>query len=472
MIHRESKNLLIDLFSHPDASVRRHSAERLSDLQSAIVSASLALALQDQDKGVRDAAARALLGMKSKSAAFAIAEYLVDSSFITRNLASNLLFQFGEVSIEPLLLYAVHENHDVRKLAIDTLGLIGHPSALPVLSTLIQDPDENVVLAVVEAFGNIKDPSVVPHLAMIYATNSYARTVVAEALGKIGHPSAVSFLLTQLLEHPAPEGEEQLIIFAVIEALASAGTPGAAEHLERLARSTTGKMRNIILYALVCIGERYEVPLHSYQSLTPFFREALSDDDTRIVITAVKALQSTSSDESENDVLRLLGRNAVLDQFILTNLRAGGTSLAAVAERFGSLTPEQRKAALEHLIPQMADLAASGAPDVVRSRERLFDAVEKEWMEADDDARIIFFDALFHLDEQRAVSYFQELIADPEYWMRSHALELLSQIGHYRSMEVLARFLEDPDEEVRSFVQYVLSSRGVIAESAQGEDTL
>ena len=58
MIHRESKNLLIDLFSHPDASVRRHSAERLSELKSAIVSASLALALQDQDKGVRDAAAR------------------------------------------------------------------------------------------------------------------------------------------------------------------------------------------------------------------------------------------------------------------------------------------------------------------------------------------------------------------------------------------------------------------------------
>lgn len=472
MIHRESKNLLIDLFSHPDASVRRHSAERLSELKSAIVSASLALALQDQDKGVRDAAARALLGMKSKSAAFAIAEYLVDSSFITRNLASNLLYQFGEVSIEPLLFYAVYDNHDVRKLAIDTLGMIGHPSALPVLSTLIQDPDENVILAVVEAFGNIKDPSVIPHLAMIYATNGYARTVVAEAMGKIGHPSAVPFLLTRLLEQPQPEGEEQLVIFAVIEALAAAGSPDAVPHLTRLAGSTAGKIRNIILYALVCIAERYETPLSSFSGLAPLFTEALSDDDTRIVITAVKALQSIPSDASENEVLRLLGRNAVLDQYILTSIRAGSTLFAAVAERFRILTPEQRKAALEHLIPQMAELGVSGGPDIVRSRERLFEAVEKEWLEADDDARIVFFDALFHLDEQRAVMYFQELIADPEFWMRAHALELLAQIGHYRSVDVLARFLEDPDDEVRSYVQYVLSSRGVIAESAQGEDTL
>ncbi len=471
MIHDDIKQLIVDLFSSPDADVRRQAAVSLADAQSVIVSSALALALQDKDKGVRDSAARALLDMKSKSAAFAVAEYLVDSSFVTRNLASNLLLQFGEFSVEPLLYYSVHPNHDVRKLAIDTLGLIGDPKAIPTLSTLANDLDDNVILAVVEAFGNIKDPSVIPILAMIFSTYEYSRVVVVEAMGKIGHESASPFLLSQLNDLETPEGDELLVNFAIVEALAAAGNPGALSAIKEHCMTSNGKMRNIYLFALVCIAERYEILLSEFAPLAEYFKAALQDDDTRIVIASTKALMCMMDADVETHVLNLIGRNEQLDQLILNNLPGGGRSFVALARKYPSFHREQKKTAIEFMLPQLSDLASADDEEIQQARADLFGQLVGEWIDADEELRTTIIDALFYLDEERAVGYFIDLIGDSYYWLRMRVLELLAQISHYRSSDVLSQFVNDDDEMVRSFVASVLISRGIISEATahQGE---
>ena len=469
MIHNETQQLLVTLFSHPDAGQRRQAAEQLAESRSAVVSSSLTLALQDADKGVRDSAARALLEMRSKSAGFAIAEYLVDSSFITRNLASNLLLQFGEDAVEPLLRYAVHENHDVRKLAIDTLGLIGDRSAIPVLTTLVNDPDDNVVLAVVEAFGNIKDPSVVPHLAMIYATYPYSRTVVVEAIGKIGSADAAPFLMAQLEAMGTPDGEDQLVAFAIVEALAGTGTPTVQEKLIPYCRASAGKMRNIALFAMVCIAERYEIPLSEYQHLSELFKAAVKDDDTRIVIASVKALLTMLDEEVEAVLLHLIGRNSQLDQLILNNLQGGGRSFVALTRKYPSFQRDQKKTVIEYILPQLNELASSDDEEIRNARAEFFAQLVGEWTDADDELRILIIDTLFYLDDERAVAYFSDLVSDTFFWLRMRVLELVAEISHYRGVDVLARFVNDQDETLRSFVQSVLASRGLLAEESTQE---
>lgn len=471
MIHNDIKQHIVDLFSSPDADVRRQAAVTLADAQSVIVSSALALALQDTDKGVRDSAARALLDMKSKSAAFAVAEYLVDNSFVTRNLASNLLLQFGEFSVEPLLYYAVHPNHDVRKLAIDTLGLIGDRKAIPTLASLANDLDDNVILAVVEAFGNIKDPSVVPVLAMIFSTYRYSRVVVVEAMGKIGHESASPFLLSQLNDMGVPEGEELLVNFAIVEALASTGNPGVIGAITEHCGTSTGKLRNIYLFALVCIAERYEIPLSQFAPLSEYFMTALQDDDTRIVIASTKALMSMMDPDVEVQVLNLIGRNEQLDQLILNNLQGGGRSFVTLARKYPAFHRDQKKTAIDFILPQLSGLAALDDEEIQEARAELFGQLVGEWIDADEELRTIIIDALFYLDEDRAVEYFIDLIGDSYFWLRMRVLELLAQISHYRSSDVLSQFVNDDDEMVRNFAASVLMSRGIISESAvhQGE---
>ncbi len=471
MIHDEIKQQIVDLFSHPNADERRQAAEQLSGAQSVIVSSALALALQDKDKGVRDSAARALLDMKSKSAAFAVAEYLVDSSFVTRNLASNLLLQFGEFSVEPLLYYAIHPNHDVRKLAIDTLGLIGDPKAIPTLSSLANDLDDNVILAVVEAFGNIKDPSVVPILAMIFSTYEYSRVVVVEAMGKIGHESASPFLLSQLNDMVDPEGDEILVNFAIVEALAATGDPNVIKGIVEHCKNSTGKMRNIYLFSVVCIAERYEMQLSDFSELVGYFKEALQDDDTRIVIASAKALLSMMDVEVESHLLNLIGRNDQLDQLILNNLQGGGRSFVALAKKYPAFQRDQKKTAIDFMMPQLNELAATDNKEIQQARADLFAQFVGEWIDSDEEMRTVIIDALFYLDEERAVSYFIDLIGDSYFWLRMRVLELLAQISHYRSVDVLSHFVNDDDEMVRSFITSVLLSRGILSDASvqQGE---
>lgn len=471
MVHEDIKQQLISLLSHPDADERRRSADALSRVQSAVVSSVLVLALQDNDKGVRDSAARALLDTKCKSAAFAVAEYLVDSSFITRNLASNLLLQFGEYSVEPLLRYAVHENHDVRKLAIDTLGLIGDPKALPTLSTLVNDPDDNVVLAVVEAFGNIKDPSVIPHLAMIFSTYEYSRVVVVEAMGKIGDALAGHFLVSQLNEMATPEGDDLLVNFAIVEALATTGSPAILDTVIRLCRTSSGKMRNIYLYALVCIAERYEMMLMDFDHLREQFVAALTDDDIRIVTAVTKALLSMMTPETEAAVLHQIGKNEGLDQLILNNLQAGGRSFVALVKKYPAFQRNQKRTALEFIMPMLSELSQSDDDEIRNSRADLFALLVGDWIDADEEQRTTIMDAMFYLEEERAVAYFTDLINDTYSWLRMRVLELLAQISHYRSSEVLLQFVNEPDEKVRSFVTSVLISRGILSDETveQGE---
>ncbi|NUN69444.1 MAG: HEAT repeat domain-containing protein [Bacteroidetes bacterium] len=464
MIHDDIKQRLISLLSDPDADERRRSADALSQSHSAIVSSVLVLALQDNDKGVRDSAARSLLDMKSKSAAFAVAEYLVDSSFITRNLASNLLLQFGELSVEPLMHYAVHENQDVRKLAIDTLGLIGDPRALPVLCSLVNDPDDNVVLAVVEAFGNIKDPSVIPHLAMIFSTYAYSRVVVVEAMGKIGDAAAGHFLVSQLNGMAAPEGDDLLVNFAIVEALATTGSPAILDTVIRLCGNSSGKMRNIYLYALVCIAERYEMMLMEFDHLRGPFIDALQDDDIRIVTAATKALLSMMTPETEAAVLHLLGRNESLDQLILNNLQGGGRSFVALVKKYPSFQRGQKRTALEFILPMLNDLSQSDDEEIRSARADLFALLVGEWIDAEEEQRTTIMDAMFYLEEERSVAYFTDLINDTYSWLRMRVLELLAQISHYRSSEVLLQFVNEPDEKVRSFVTSVLISRGILSD--------
>ena len=85
--------------------------------------------------------------------------------------------------------------------------------------------------------------------------------------------------------------------------------------------------------------------------------------------------------------------------------------------------------------------------------------------------RTVIIDALFYLDEDRAVAYFVDLIGDSYFWLRMRVLELLAQISHYRSIDVLSQFVNDDDELVRSFITSVLLSRGILSDASvqQGE---
>jgi HEAT repeat protein len=467
MIAPEVKSTIITLLSHEDAAVRRQAAEELSISTSLMVSAVLSLALQDKDKGVRDSAARSLLQIRTKSVPYAVVEYLTDSSFITRNLASELMVKIGSDSIVPLLDYTHHENQDVRKLAIDTIGLIKDKSAVPSLLTLLHDQDANVVVAVVEALGNIRDEYAIPYLTMAYVCYPYARVVIAEAIGKIGSSSAEEFLVVLLEELQEPEGEDLLVVFSLIEALANVGNERALGVIVPLIKKTTGPLQHILLYAFVQIATRNNIPLSTYIIFKPYLLSALLSTDIKVVIAAVQSLVQMMDDAVEEYLLSILGKNEEVDAIILGNLHNIGKAFVLLAERYEASAFDQKKNIMGFIIPRVREISENSDKEMFRVRASLFDALAIDWNESDEEMRLMMVDALFYLDEERAFAFFSQLVEGVETWMRVTLLETIAGGSHVRINDLLLKFSNDQDEEVREFAHAVLNSRGLMIEDSE-----
>jgi HEAT repeat protein len=475
MLNKEIKDLIVTLLSDSEADNRRQAAEELSSTSSLMISAILSLALQDKDKGVRDSAARSLLNIQSNSVPYAIVEYLTDSSFITRNLSSNLLVNIGTPAIPALLPYFKHENMDVRKLALDTVGLICNKIAVPPILECLNDPDENVVVAAVEALGNIRDASSIPHLAMAYECYPFARVVIAEAFGKIGDSSASRFLVSLLRNLQNPEGEDLLITFAVIEALAAVGDEQSLEVIVPLIKESTGKLQHVLLYAYVSISNRLGVGIVDYEEYKPALIDALKDDDDKIIRASISGLVRVMDDEVEDKLLQSLGHGEESDNLIMNNLRNGRKAFALLVQQYDRASFSQKNTILNFLLPHLKEnisywfkeLNESLSRELQNSASSFFDTLALDWNESDEETRTKIMDALFHLDQERALSYFTQLAEDADPWLRMQFLELAANVSHARINDLLAKFSNDENDFVREFVVSILGARGLSVENPE-----
>ena len=91
---------------------------------------------------------------------------------------------------------------------------------------------------------------------------------------------------------------------------------------------------------------------------------------------------------------------------------------------------------------------------------RAFDVVAAEWEGGDEETRAAIVDVLFHLDGDRAVTFLDAIMNDPDPWLRIHVIEVIAAIADRRAPDFIARFLEDDDEMVREVAVSTLQSRG------------
>lgn len=100
----------------------------------------------------------------------------------------------------------------VRRSCALMLGAIGDPSALPTLQNALEDWEPSVRYAVIQALGQIPDPSSFEPLLKLYRRKDeeqFNRLAILQAFGKIGSPKAVGVLRDELRRKPA-QGESDL----------------------------------------------------------------------------------------------------------------------------------------------------------------------------------------------------------------------------------------------------------------------
>lgn len=133
------------------------------------------------------------------------------------------------------------------------LGLLKAKEAVPLLRTVLREGSQRVVNAAVEALGRIGDPVALPDLLeMAQSSDFYVQMAAIFALGSMGDARAEPALLKLLSEHPNDN-----VRFAAAEALAKVGTPAAIPVLEqRLQAESLRSVRGRINWALRMLRQK------------------------------------------------------------------------------------------------------------------------------------------------------------------------------------------------------------------------
>ena len=456
---------LAALLSDIDPAARRRAAEELAVSSGFAPVAALAAALRDENKGVRDAATRSLAEIGNKNVARAVVEYLSDGNITTRNLAAELLMRLKDESVDALLPYLYDADPNVRKFAVDILGVNGSIQSVPHLVELLKDPDENVVISAVEALGNVKSETAVTPLIMAFEEIEYAKATTAEAIGKIGGVQGTDFLLSKLTVMITDQTSDPLLVYAMLEALSAVGYDRAFEELKSHVGKVKGKLRRILLHALIRIGERCTRSVDDADGIRADLIDAISDEDPAIKVSAAKGLANLEGDDVTAALTRELAKHPDVDAILMPLLgyRPGVLRLLVQALEAQTLKPTKEVIALmgrlvSHI--QFSNLPEELLGDDSSFLETAIKVLEESWAGADEETRAAIVDTLFRLDGDHAIRVLDVIRNDPDPWLRIRVIELLTPLDDRRIPGFIARFLEDEDEMVREVANSTLELRG------------
>lgn len=276
--------------------------------------------LRDEDKGVRDAVANAILSIArqfesvKKEIVKNLCEFLCYGDVCLRNLSAEMLRKIGKDALNEIMQLANHDNKDVRKMAVDLIGLIGDKSTVEFLIEKLNDPDPNVVTSSIEALGNIGNDRAIDILIDSFSKFGFAQIPIVESLGKIGESSENKKAISDFLIGVFEEVEDVILKSAIIEALGKVGDESHIDFLITLTFNENIAIQKMAVVSIVEICARRNCNLNSNKYFfKSFFERAkeifhnAEDEGFRVCFLDFIA-KSIKYDEVKSFVLSLLNQ--------------------------------------------------------------------------------------------------------------------------------------------------------------------
>lgn len=132
--------------------------------------------------------------INASSIAKAVVSLIAHDDIEVRNLAGDVLIKLGPQAVDALYPYLTDSAADNRKFACDIIGLSNNPAAIPKVRAILSDIDDNVRCAAVEALGFLKADDLLGDIIAMY-DDEPVRPYVVAAIGNIGGKQAQEFLL-------------------------------------------------------------------------------------------------------------------------------------------------------------------------------------------------------------------------------------------------------------------------------------
>ena len=408
------------MLDHVDSSIRREAVEKLEESNMVEVVPHIIRSLMDENKGVQQAAADALINIGGKEVVKGVMPLLWDGSPSRRNLAIEVLEVVGGDGKE-LIFEALHDaDPDVRKFGVDILGVIGGEDVVDPLISALSDTNPNVRAATAEALGKMDAQKAIDPLINMLGDEEWVRFSVVEALSTIGDKKVVPHLLKALKNTGAVQ-------FGIVEALGQLKDSDAVSPLLDLMADADSGVRNLSMKAVMEITEGEENVVADKvgkERFVQYLVESAEDINSDVKKYALKGLATIGDPMSAGVVLRTASELDLQDE----------ESVDIICE------------ALESIDSPEALLAFLGAKDISKVNEEDEPLIE------------IVIQVLGRIGKENTAVSLSNVLFKAESGVKVQILDALQEIGSEKSQGKILEALKDRNGRVRRSAASALGS--------------
>jgi HEAT repeat protein len=414
--------------------------------------------ITDTDKGVRNSVAYLLVNNANEKVSHKIVPYVSSSDISIRNLAGEILLKIGSKAVDAMLEYIDAGDDDAKKFVVDILGLVKDSRANAKITKLLNSNDnENVILACIEALGNLKAEKSLYHIMAFYEVNELYKPTVIETLGKIGSPAALGFILSKYEEE-----SEDLIKFSIIESMGLIGDEETFFFLLAELNENKGPLVWPIIKSIYNLKEKFGFDIPFDERMKKIILQTIVDASIEYKKIATNLLLIFNDKETLTVYLRILGDDEEIDQIVSPKFWENPGLVVEIISEMLNHKPNNIKPLLE-LLKDVIQLDGEEKYNSVPSipLRYLTDALSKYLSDHDEEVRMLSLELLFILDKNVAVLFVDDFSEDNNIWNRLKLVEILDEVEHPKADEVLAKLSNDPEEMIKERAGLCLSNRGI-----------
>ena len=468
----------------------------------------LILGLSDTSSYVRSTVANILFEIADEKIVAEVLECLREESPTLRSLAMALLARLGLTALGRVEDYLTDDDSDVRIFAANIIAAGGHREAFAALKGALQDPEENVRYAAVEALGRIGDEEAIPLLVSvlsdewarypaiealgllkageaipllleIYDEDEWIRNAVIEALGNIGVAEPVGFLIDRL------EIGNEMLLHTTLAALAKIeqnSPTGAFDRLQEVGVDVNAivhsalsvnnpDVRKSAIWTLGMIGSESDLP-SLLEQLSDFDEEIRDISRTSVIKLGTRHIGALirylpQDDNLLKEMIEIFGeiQNREAIPPILVALENGSDIIRAAAAR--TLASFKDSSVVEQLISHLNDksghvrsASAQSLGDLraVKATRQLFPLLEDEFVDVRESAS----EALGKIGTPEIITHVAPFLKHARMEVRQAAVQCLGIITDRRTDSFLMDALNNADRGVRRFAANAIGTRKII----------
>ncbi len=414
--------------------------------------------ITDVDKGVRNSVAYLLINNADENIAKKIVPYVSSSDISIKNFVGEILLKIGSKAVDAMLEYIDAGDDNYKKFIVDILGLVGdNKSSAKITKLLNSNENENVILACIEALGNLKSEKSLYHLMAFYSLNDLYKPTVIESLGKIGSPAALGFIASKYNEE-----EDELIKFSIIESLGLIGDEETFFFLLAELNEVKGPLVWPIIKSIYNLKEKFEFDIPFDERMKKTILQTVLDANSEYKKIAASLLLVFNDEEVVSVYLKILGDDEETDQIISPKFWENPKMVFEIIAKTLSQKPQNVKSLL-NLLKDIIQLDGEEKYSSMPSLQlrNVIDSLSQYLSDHDEEVRILALELLFILDKNVAVLFVDDFSEDSNLWNRLKLVEILDEVVHPKAEEILMKLANDSEEMVKERASFCLSKRDI-----------